>query len=434
MEAVTQLTEMKNDTIDITNYVLRDVSIKKALVTPDDDIGIEVIFNMRPAVHNEDKAKEVWWDFNVSSIDQDGVLKDHMAGSISINIRTSRPKPRESVYLNQKASGKEWNQALRGVGFDYGPTFADMAEINFNGVDYICTCKTKIKTTVGTLEGGESRHVLHPATVDSTLQLMIASVYAGRNKAMAAGIIPIQVDEVSIWVPTAAQLEDGNGSVTAWTDQRGIRSFVCGNELIGHDGQVLMEMKNLRGTFYEAAVPQTASRDMKPMPYGEMIWKLDVDNLSEFEDVESFVDLRVFKMPSTRVLDIGGTHSIGLLSKHPELDYTAISGDGESLKTTLASFENAKYLDVVLDGNLSEQGLKIASFDVVISTPDIKFAGLSELINSNGQVIIVESDKPVKLAHGSLTRPSTVSKLSSGTEVQLVYRSISTAVLDDVVK
>ena len=50
IEAITQLNELSDKPVKIDSYVLRDVSIKKALVTPDDDNGIEVMFNMRPSV------------------------------------------------------------------------------------------------------------------------------------------------------------------------------------------------------------------------------------------------------------------------------------------------------------------------------------------------------------------------------------------------
>lgn len=180
IEAVTQLADPAEP---IANYVLRDVAVRKALVTPDDD-GVEVVLSMR-------RAEAPWWDF-----------------AVAVNARPHRPAPaRPGARLTHRASGREWNRALRAVGFDYGPTFADMADVAFNGRDAVCTCRTCVKTTAGTM-AAESRHALHPATVDSTLQLMIASVYAGRSGAMAAGIVPVHVDEVAVWPPTEEQLSD----------------------------------------------------------------------------------------------------------------------------------------------------------------------------------------------------------------------------------
>lgn len=50
MEAATQINEDSDHPQVISVYVLRDVSIKAALVTPDTDDGIEVLFSMHPSV------------------------------------------------------------------------------------------------------------------------------------------------------------------------------------------------------------------------------------------------------------------------------------------------------------------------------------------------------------------------------------------------
>ncbi|RYP20500.1 hypothetical protein DL765_002745 [Monosporascus sp. GIB2] len=428
MEATTQVMELMDRGIQVTNYLFRDVSIKKALVTPEDDIGIEVIFNLRPSVDSDGKSESTWWDFNVSSIDQNGILNDHMIGSITVNGRAERPAPRPPVHLNQRASGKEWNSALRAVGFDYGPTFADMTDIEFNGRDYICTCKTKVKTRTGNMVG-ESRHILHPATVDSCLQLMIASIYAGRSKAMAAAIAPIQVDEICIWKPTDTQL--GDGRATAWTDERGVRSFVCGNQLLSNDGQVLMEIHNMRGTLYEAAVPQSATADGKQMPYGQMAWKLDADCLASAVSVEEFVELAAFKNPTIKVLDIGGAHAAALLEKISELDYTGIMRESESTERDLDAFKNAKWQVVDFEKSLSDQGLEDGSFDVVIA--DMDASDIRKLISKGGKLVIPKGDFSAEIVsmYAPENKPAP-ERLQPVTDIQLVYRQLDQAILSEI--
>lgn len=93
MEAATQISEDREHPQVISGYVLRDVSIKVALVTPDTDDGIEVLFSMRPSVFSETEATIIWWDFNVSSIDEAGHVQNHMTGTISINTRTCLSAP-----------------------------------------------------------------------------------------------------------------------------------------------------------------------------------------------------------------------------------------------------------------------------------------------------------------------------------------------------
>lgn len=99
-----------------------------------------------------------------------------------------------------------------------------MQDIRSDGKNFAASSKTVIKQESGTMEG-ESRHVLRPGTVDSTQQLIILSIYAGRVADMDCGAVPIQVDEVAIWPPTKEQLENPTANVFSWLDKRGIRSF-----------------------------------------------------------------------------------------------------------------------------------------------------------------------------------------------------------------
>ncbi|GKT65222.1 polyketide synthase [Colletotrichum tofieldiae] len=438
MEAITQMTELGAGNVEIANYVLRDVSIKKALVTPDDDNGIEVMLNMRPAMSNPGEAADAyhsWFDFNVSSIDQEGVAKDHMTGSIAINARESRPEASPAPdHLTRKASGKEWNQALRAVGFDYGPTFADMTDIGFNGKDYICTCKTAAKAETGTMIG-ESRHVLHPATVDSCLQLMIASIYAGRTKAVGAGAVPIQVDEVTIWKPTASQLADGGrATAVSYTSERGMRSFNCGSELVANDGQLLMHIANMRCTLYEAAIPQAASELAKPMSYGEMVWRPDVESptvAGEELHVAEYLDLAAFKDAGTKVLDVDGTQATAILNRLPDLIYTAAVANPDALKDTVSQCKNAKLIKWEAGGSLADLDLKSDSFDIVVLS-----AGLDKDLVSFREcptLIFLGEDGRVRNVSSNNSAPTRQEK-PSRSDIQLVYRNTAPGLLDSTVR
>ncbi|KAK2024712.1 fatty acid synthase [Colletotrichum zoysiae] len=445
MEAMTQMTELVASNVEITNYVLRDVSIKKALVTPDDDNGIEVMLNMRPVMSNPGEAAGAhhsWWDFNVSSIDQDGVTKDHMTGSITINAQEARPQPSPAPgHLTRRASGKEWNQALRAVGFDYGPTFADMTDIGFNGKDYICTCNTAAKAETGTMVD-ESRHVLHPATVDSCLQLMIASIYAGRTKAMGAGAVPIQVDEVTIWKPTASQLADG-GRATAmsYTSERGLRSFNCGSELVANDGQLLMEITNMRCTLYEAAIPQAASEAAKPMPYGEMVWRPDVESLTAVVGgqlpVAEYLDLSAFKNAGTKVLDVDGTQAVAILNRVPDLIYTAaVANPDAPLEDAVSQCKNAKLVKWDARGTLADLGLTSDSFNIVVLPASIDKDLLGSFRECPTLLLLDEAGRVTSVLSNSDPKENTKrqEKRLESDIIQLVYRNTPPSLLDSIVR
>ena len=463
IEAIMQLNEMLPTPATVEGYVLRDISIKNALVTPDDDSGIEVLLTMRPSLYGEGEAQNTWWDFNVSSVSNTGHRYDHMAGSIRVNARPQRPAAKKVPNLPQRASGRAWNQALRQVGFDYGPTFQDMEDISFDGKTYAAACKTQIKTKVETMSG-ESRYVLHPACVDSCLQLLIVAIYAGRANAMPFGAVPIQVDEVAIWNPTDAQITNSAAQAFSWIDQRGVRSFVGSNQLVASDGEVLMEISDMRCSLYEAAVPQRAEEPLRPQPYGEMVWRLDIDSLygSEQLDVPSLVELAEFKTPGLRILEIGSKHAKALLDKVPDLNLTVIEARAElteNLGQRIGDFENNKVqkLDLALD--LKSQSIEAGSFDIVIASPNSSddLVNIRKLLTVNGRAIF-EFAKPasaetlngpdfsdLELEFKSSRKPgfvmttpvkSTPNGITNGVlhKIQLVYRQKPPDILSQIKK
>ena len=437
MEAITQINEDSAHPQKIHGYVLRDVSIKAALVTPDTDDGIEVLFSMRPSVFSETEATVTWWDFNVTSITEEGHVNDHMTGTISINTRPRGQKARKAPNLPQRASGKSWNQALRDVGFDYGPGFQDMQDIRSDGKNFIATSDTIIKQTSGDMMVGESRHVLHPGTVDSCLQLIIVSIYAGRINDMACGAVPIQVDEVAIWPPTEEQLKDPAAKVFSFTDHRGIRSFQSGSQLTASDGELLMDITDMRTTAYEAALPPKADDAAEVQPFMEMVWKCDIDSLTSTSqlrdvDVSKLVELAAHKNPSIKTLEVGSVNAAAILSKSKLLKYTAIEAsdeDVEKANEVISSYKNAKAEKVNFTGDVEEQGLSQGTYDLVIAasaTQDTLSLGKIRSLLALGGRAIIKAD-------GQLTAPSLQNAGFSGIDLAVPTKGPTSLILSTAV-
>ncbi|KAJ5736904.1 uncharacterized protein N7483_002029 [Penicillium malachiteum] len=437
VEAITQLHELSYGPIDIDvqSYVLCDISIKKALF-------IEVISGGTSSV---------------SSIGTDQAQKEHMAGSISIKCDTPRgSKPTRPVPdFPQRTRGKSWNQALRAVGFDYGPTFQDMDEIRFDGKCYEVSSRTAIKQVVDP-SLGESRHVLHPASVDSVLQLSIAAIYAGRTNAMEYGVVPIQVDEVTIWPPTKAQVEIGTASAYAWVPRRGIRSFEGSAQMSASDGQLVLEIVNVRTTAYEAAVPpkiEAGHLDGATGPYGEISWQLDIDSLIGSENtisaskltMEDLIDLAWFKYPTLKVLGFGIDFLLQNISRSAQVSYTVAlpSHDEENLdeaRKLVQDHPNFKVIKLNLVEILESQEFKEGVHDAVVvssstflslpsasSEPRI-LSVLRGLLGSTGYIFASDSSQTVdwetadSIGFSRVFQATTASEEDENQIIQLVYR------------
>lgn len=399
MEAITQLNENRPNPVQIHGYVLRDVTIKAALVTPDDDNGIETMLTMHPSIHSEGEAQSTWWDFNVSSISSEGTCNDHMTGTIGINIRERSQKPKVVPNLPHRASGKSWNQALKDVGFNYGTTFRDMDDIQSDGKNFVAASKTALKRDCGIMEG-ESRHIFHPSTVDSCLQLIIVSIYAGRINDMTCGAVPIQVDEVAIWPPTAKQLDTTKASAFSWTDQRGIRSFVSGSELVACDGEVLMHITDMRCVAYEAAVPQRLHEAIETQPYLHMVWKQDIDSLglsksSVNMDIDTLVEHVAHKRTQAKILMIGSKDVKPILLKSkPHHCTVTYSSDAplDSGETLTAEYKDDDFIQIDLSTSLDNLNISEGIYDFVVAPEGLQnshiIRNIHRLLSSGGRLVL----------------------------------------------
>lgn len=90
LEAATQAVEL-NDRIasDIQTYEFRDVSLQNALIVPEDDRGIEVLFTLRPASLNNTTRHESRFEFALTSVVSENgkdSFVEHCRGAIHVSF------------------------------------------------------------------------------------------------------------------------------------------------------------------------------------------------------------------------------------------------------------------------------------------------------------------------------------------------------------
>ncbi|KAL8847538.1 MAG: hypothetical protein Q9221_007438 [Calogaya cf. arnoldii] len=130
----------------------------------------------------------------------------------------------------------------------------------------------------------------------------------------------------------------------------------------------------MRTTYYEAAVPQRSEDAAESQPFQEMVWKLDIDSLDSSNqitdmDVSKVVEIAAHKDQSLKVLKLGSTHALPVLSKSKLINYTMIEAEEklEATEASVAAFQNVKVQQADLSGDLVEQGLAEGAYDLLIA-------------------------------------------------------------------
>ncbi|KXJ87198.1 hypothetical protein Micbo1qcDRAFT_151968 [Microdochium bolleyi] len=370
IEALRQINEQAG--VETESVTVRNVSLTMALVVPDTDNGIETQFRMNKMA-DLTTATTTWYAFAVESVTE-GIWTTHCTGRIAANFAarpTKLESPVDTAALTTRTPGKRWYDAFERVGFQYAGTFQPLKRVQANGQDRHAAAALDVQTECGVMDG-ESRYLLHPATVDACLQLIIISINRGLHKEMAWGVVPLELGEVTVW-PAAAQPEDvgAEGRAVAWTDGEDGRYFNTHTKLATQSGRVVLDVKNLTCVAYEAAVPPTTEEPRAPEPYMKVEWR----------DGE--------KTEETPVEAVGTVAVVSLDQASPAVEGLVETLQGQRVQVAKASMAGCADESQTLPGDsivvddVGGQLLQQAALDEAV------FAGIKRVVCSGRRVVWV---------------------------------------------
>ncbi|KAI1338294.1 putative polyketide synthase [Xylariaceae sp. FL0016] len=261
---------------------LRDVDIKAALVIPDNKEGIECHARLE-TTHDPE-----WYSFVVESLSEHK-WKLNCQGRIRIaqpdrraGLETARGRnPVQETALTNRVSAKTCYDGFNRVGFHYGPAFQQLQYASTDGSRHHAAGDVTVRDSSGVIHG-ESRSILHPATIDACLELILISIHAGNLKTMPWGVVPTRIEEITIMAPRTGNGEGipATGHAIAWTDSLSSLHFNTHVEIDGSDGEMLMDIKSLTCAAFEAALPVGMKEAATPTPFSAAIWKPDIARLA----------------------------------------------------------------------------------------------------------------------------------------------------------
>ncbi|KAL4917332.1 hypothetical protein BDW62DRAFT_201954, partial [Aspergillus aurantiobrunneus] len=218
----------------------------------------------------------------------DGRCIEHAQGIVSIESTHGKRTPKtpfngetEEPVFEQTFSKDAWYERLRYRGFDFGPRFRVIDEIQVLPSASRARARAHILQTAerNASDSSESRYAIYPLTIDAVLQGRVASVYTSRADREEATQIPVFIDEMTISPAAWAKDEPGLIDSVAWTE--GARSGGSHSALTTESGFEIISARNVKWRQFENQGSQekmsqeAAGRE----PYYRMHWKPDIDFL-----------------------------------------------------------------------------------------------------------------------------------------------------------
>ena len=162
----------------------------------------------------------------------------------------------------------------------------------------------------------ESRYFLHPAALDSILQLAIMAAHGGRHSSLVIGHLPVFLKEMSI---SAAEITEEVAIAHAKSEKVDARTISTDVSMDNSAGTLVLTASDIRFMQSESSIPSSLIAD--PVPFTRMEWKPDFD----FLNVSSLSQI----FPST-AHELGDTelskldllalhHTVQFCTKHPDI-------------------------------------------------------------------------------------------------------------------
>lgn len=303
------------DALPIAGLCLRNFSIKKTLVVPEDDYGVEIVLSME--LEDSATAKSPGWaTFSIASVVRDSQQwTEHCAGSIKIEVSSSHQAARiDTADMDGRLVAAEaWYARFADMGLQFGPSFQGYSDILADPYKNIVSAKLALKTTEGMLPGGESSYPIHPASLDLVIRLGLMACNGGQVET-ASVQLPIHFDQMQFKYNSLQGRDWATG--VSRGELRGLRGAYAELQMLDEAGNVILHVDNMRFTSLHNE-QQSSLNDLQSStkafasPFARLVWGPDVRTFSKaqwrglFTSVEGSTGSKVAGLLS-KIVDLFG--------------------------------------------------------------------------------------------------------------------------------
>ncbi|KAI1093575.1 beta-ketoacyl synthase domain-containing protein [Rostrohypoxylon terebratum] len=264
----------------IKGFSLSDVFIKKSLLIPEDDYGVEVLTAME-LVDVATAQSPAWATFSISSVGRETQeWTEHSIGRVKVEIEVG-DEDGKCVEVHQIAphnsrgvDARAWYKRFSDIGLGYGPSFQSLSNIFVDPTSNQAVATISLHPT--TIQE-ESRYALHPASLDSAMQLGLIAYHGGQPNEAVTAFVPVQLSRLYL----ANDIAGDTCTVIARGERNGIRSAYVDLQILGPNGKILLNADSLRCISYSSEakhVDRTFSS-----PFTRLVWKPDIRTLTSHQ-------------------------------------------------------------------------------------------------------------------------------------------------------
>nr|QEG79218.1 polyketide synthase 39849 [Alternaria oxytropis] len=201
-------------------FRLREVSISRALVVPEADEGVETCFSMRCNLNHGGSSSEIWHNFCIFSYTASGGWVENCRGLVSaVDQSTSDDQLAQDCLLDwdaahsagaHKVDVESFYRSVGAFGLTYGPMFQGLKDISIDPLipGQVAGVVEVTDTKSGNPEGFEYDRLLHPATLDTFLQLGLAAIGGLEHNQLKGAMVPTYIQAISVSANLSAQIGD----------------------------------------------------------------------------------------------------------------------------------------------------------------------------------------------------------------------------------
>ncbi|KAJ6151653.1 hypothetical protein N7470_007250 [Penicillium chermesinum] len=386
------------DALPISGLTMRNVSIKKTLVVPEDDYGVEIVLTME--LEDGATAKSPGWArFSIASVVRDAnQWTEHCSGQIKVEVAPFEQVPPIDTTMDGRAmDAQTWYTRFADMGLQFGPSFQGYSDIRADPAKNIASAKLALNTTAGMFPGGESPYPIHPASLDLVIRLGLMACNGGQAETPSVQL-PIHFGQMRF---TGGRLEGRKWATGISRGKlRGLRGAYAQLQMLDEEGNVMLDVDNMRFTSLNNEQDSSATGDSASKPYWSpftrLVWRPDLRTLSknqlnealasipgraeQFPQLCNIFDLAGHANPDLRILEVNASSDAGAhravfetlvgancIKRYSEFVVADVSHEQLSfVRESTSDFRDVSYSILDLNRNPSDQGFQLGFYDIVL--------------------------------------------------------------------